>query len=620
MTNKIRLEFLPNEADEDEGVGHSGIETYTNDPYSAVARETGQNSRDAAEELPVRIHYDVLEVARSEIPAIESLAESIALCFQQSVGKKKETDFFSVAERTVKSSKIKILRISDFKTSGARGPAKKGNPFHSLVKGSGVSIKGSEHSGGSFGIGKNAAFALSELQTVFYSTVYDSNGTPKFLAQGKSVLISHNSADGVAKRQTGYWGREKFREVDETDEVPGWLARHEKGTSVFALGFKSTENWAYRIAISLIQNFFLAIQSNEMQFSLDQGSIEIGSATLPALFKDARIIQAAELNENRDELIFAEQLYECLISQNSKNEIVDVPTIGRVSVRILVQEGLPKKIVIARNGMVITDNLSNFGDAFAKFPRYKDFVALVTPLDNGGSEFIKRLEDSQHRTLSAERLPDERQRSDAKAIMKKFGVKIRDAIKSHTLTKFESEVSADEMRQFFSGNYARSENSNASPNDDPERIKYSVQNSPSRRASSGAAPGGGNSGRPRPGSRNTPRGSRQLPPRGGGGTSAGRPVEISDVRNIRPLDGNIRSRKIFFTPREGGMATISLRALGLREAVELGIQSADGIDAVNGALRRVLVANERVQLDVILRDNYDGPIEVQVGFEAASGD
>jgi hypothetical protein len=53
--------------------------------------------------------------------------------------------------------------------------------------------------------------------------------------------------------------------------------------------------------------------------------------------------------------------------------------------------------------MMITDNLKHFGDKFSRFPLYRDFVALVEPLDDQGNALIKKLEGPRHDELSAER-------------------------------------------------------------------------------------------------------------------------------------------------------------------------------------------------------------------------
>ncbi|WP_198422782.1 hypothetical protein, partial [Stenotrophomonas maltophilia] len=105
--------------------------------------------------------------------------------------RKKETEFFTRAAALVEQKTLPVLLVEDYGTTGLRGPAVEGSPFHALVKSSGVSQKNVADAGGSFGIGKNAAFAISSLRTVFYSTRYtDDQGNDCHLAQGKSILIS----------------------------------------------------------------------------------------------------------------------------------------------------------------------------------------------------------------------------------------------------------------------------------------------------------------------------------------------------------------------------------------------------------------------------------------------
>src|SRR5690606_29721587 len=124
----------------------------------------------------------------------ESQLAAVEACLDKAKSSRndKEIDFFSRAREVLTADRLKILRISDSNTKGLIGPAAPGTPFHSLVKASGVSNKDSDTSGGSFGIGKKAAFAASELQTVFYSTIYRELTSRKelFLAQGKTLLVS----------------------------------------------------------------------------------------------------------------------------------------------------------------------------------------------------------------------------------------------------------------------------------------------------------------------------------------------------------------------------------------------------------------------------------------------
>ena len=118
---------------------------------------------------------------------------------------------------------------------------------------------------------------MSDLQTVFYSTVYECPVTndEKFLAQGKSILISHIDGEGVSRKATGYWGSEAYRALDSRDDCPEWLRRDQKGTSIYALGFREMDQWQYRIAASLVRNFFVAIHRGEMEFSVNDGELRL---------------------------------------------------------------------------------------------------------------------------------------------------------------------------------------------------------------------------------------------------------------------------------------------------------------------------------------------------------
>lgn len=344
----MKLEFLRNEAGEDEGLGNAGIETYRDDPYASVAREIGQNSRDAGSGngQPVRISFDLLKIPLRGIPGVDQLREVTGLCLKKAKASRdqKEEEFFAQAQSRLSDDYLTVLRIADYNTTGLRGPAVSGSPFNSLVKGSGVSRKKDEWSGGSFGIGKNAVFAITDLQTVLYSTVYeDDEGVRKFLCQGKSILVSHRDAAGVDRRQQGYWGAPGFSAICSQREVPDWLRREEVGTSVFAIGFRESTDWQWRIVFSLIQNFYQAIYENEMVFSVDDGKVVVNRETLGSLFESPAVLAAVEASNRSEEFRQSFQMFECLVSPDSKRECFEVSQLNKVRLSVLVKESMPKK-------------------------------------------------------------------------------------------------------------------------------------------------------------------------------------------------------------------------------------------------------------------------------------
>jgi hypothetical protein len=391
------------------------------------------------------------------------------------------------------------------------------------------------------------------------------------------------------------------------------------------MGFRLTPDWKQRIACSLLQNFFYAIHNGEMEFSVNHGEIVINKLTLGPLFDSEELTEAAKANDRYDGYELSKQLFMCLTSADTVEKDHHVPGLGTVRIRVLTADKLPKKVSIIRNGMMITDSLEYFGEKFARFPMYRDFVALVVPLDDEGRAFIKRLENPKHDGLSADRLSSLESQAQAKSIMKKFATTIRDAIKSVALTKFEDEVSADEMRQFFQAEAAKPQNPGPSAQDDPETVKYRLEPKkipePPRVTGAGAGntvgprpkPGPGPAPGPGPGPGPSP-GPTPRPPVSGIRMSA-RPIVLSDVRNLLPTAANPRLRTIMFTPSEGGHATIVLEASGLSDSEDMKVLKATGAEANGGKLIRDLVAGERTRIDIEFDEPYAGPIELSANIE-----
>lgn len=612
------LEFLPNEADEVEGLGDAGIETYKDNPYASLARECGQNSNDAAAKRPVVVSYDLIEIDMKDVPGCEKLYLAIDACLQKGTHARDEKtiDFFKQAKKILGAKTIKCVRVSDYNTKGLVGPCVEGTPFHALLKGSGSSEKDSETSSGSFGIGKNAAFANSHLQTVFYSTAYhDASGKRHFLAQGKCKLISHVDNNGSSRRATGYWGNPNgFLPVEGVADVPAWLRRDEIGTSVFALGFREAPNWHYRMTYSLVANFFVALKRERMRFEVNDRSIIIDATNVERHLHDPKVEQAAVDDDQLEDLQFARDLYQCFRSPETIETRVEIPELGAISVRVLVKEGLPKRVAIVRNGMMITDNLKHFGDKFSRFPMYRDFVALVEPLEDQGSALIKKLENPRHDELSAERVPDPAKMAVAKRAMGRLAKAIREIIKTETAVAPEDEVPLDEMGEFFSDG-GRSERPPAADAEaDVTTMRYQpVRSKPPKRSKMHGSGQKGGAG-----------GSQDDSSGGGGGKGSGtgtgsggsgprgavQQIDFNGVRHTRARGEAENKRTIYFTPTAGGIAKIILEAGGLNEYEKLIVVKTNPGEVVDGELLLRLEEGKRMSVHVEFSEKYDGPIEM----------
>lgn len=625
----VDFEFVPNVAGESNGLNDAGIETYKSNPFASLGRECGQNSNDARTRRPVIVNFDVIEEPISSVPGAAKLKAAVEACLKTAILRKDEkaTDFFSHARKVLGASSIKIMRVADLNTTGLTGPCEPGTPFHALLKSAGESNKGENTtSGGSFGIGKNAAFAASELRTVFYSTLYrlPNADTSYFLAQGKAKLMSHDDEGGNAKLATGYWGHaETFTPVSEQHLAPPWMRRNEIGTSVFALGFHHSANWQFKIAYSLLVNFFAAIQRGDMQFNVNSGRIAINANSIDALFNDKRVYAAAEEDNRSEDFEFARHLFKCLTSPDAIEKTVSVRGLGEISIRVLIGEELPKRVGIIRNGMMITDSLKHFGERFDRFPLYKDFVSLVEPLESEGSALIKKLESPRHDELSAGFIPDPNKAAAASVAMKALAKRIRETIKSETKIQHDAEVPIDEMSEFFADRSPSTLPPDPTGEKNPEKFRYELKTS--KKVIRGVPPGsgavGGGSapdGKPNSTTGGTGVGGASDEGAGTGGSASSTPARLRNVRSTLPPDRRLEKRQIYFTPLTDGQATISVQASGLNEAERLAIVKADKGEVKNGKLHLALTAQTRTSVCVEFSESYDGPIEVSALIQEPS--
>ena len=612
------LRFISNDADEDEGLNNAGIETFRDAPFAGIARECGQNSLDAAVHAPATLRFDLLEIPADEFPAIGDYRVTLEACRRRAQERKKRDEFlfFTNALAILRKPTVPVLRIADEGTTGLAGPCIQGTPFHALVKSAGVSEKGLETAGGSFGIGKHAAYAVSGLRTVFYSTIYaDSNDEEQFLAQGKSILVSHIGQDGLPKKASGYWGAENYQPLDSVNDVPEWMRRVRRGTSIFAAGFPEAEDWGLRVAESLLRNFFAAVHRGTIRFCIDNDSIVIDSDSLPELFADERIRQAADDNLSLEDFTYSRHLYECLVDEESKTFVTNIPRLGSMQMHVAVRDYLPKRVFLIRNGMVITDNLQYFNDKFVRFPMFRDFIALVEPNDDSASKLIKRLEDPKHRDLSAERLLDRREQDQVKRAMRELINWIRASIKEETFEEPEDEVEVDELSEFFADVTADPPIADPkSPETDPERFTY--QPRPPRRSGTardavGEHGGGGGTRRAKRKAKSKDGTGTGVGVGGRGTRGVGTRIQFRALRNV-PNEGDpLATRDIYFTPTRSGTARLVIEAAGLNSNELLNIAKINDRQLVSPRESLVeLNEDERTHVKVQFDQEFGGPIEL----------
>lgn len=272
------------------GISSGDTEAFKKAPYSAFAREILQNSIDASDsdEEPVRVEFKRFEICTNDIPGIEELRAAVKRCIKFWEYKKDYVQEYEKIENELGKLTLTCLRVSDFNTTGLIGVESnenEKNQFLALTRGTGVSEKNGDTAGGSKGMGKNAAFLMSKIRTVFYSTK-----TTKSL-DGRT--FGHDGSIGVADLISGYLNDdidinkdytqgEGYYSVDEYNSALPSLLNLEKnytirnqnpGTDIYILGFRDDEDWDKEIINSTLDSFMASIVRNKLEIIINNTCI-----------------------------------------------------------------------------------------------------------------------------------------------------------------------------------------------------------------------------------------------------------------------------------------------------------------------------------------------------------
>ncbi len=632
--SKIGLQFLENTGGDSEGLSEAGIETFRDRPFASVARETGQNSRDARLDpaRPVLVTFDVVEMASETFPSITQFRTAATLCLKKASQKKsneKEKGFFVHATSVLNAKKINVLRIADFNTKGAKGPCVEGSPFHTLAKNEGTSTKEDLNSGGSYGIGKNAVFAISDIHTAVFSTCYrDDQGIQQHVCMGKTLFISHQDENGTERRRKGYWGKVNgYLPLDSINEIPECFRRSDIGTSIFSIAMRDNRiDWRHEMAVAVIINFFTAIFRNEMAFEIDNGGLKINSNTIESYFKDGEINKAVAQLNLTTAFDATQKLYACLKDETTRSQELNIQHLGPVRLQMLLRDGLGYTIGIVRNGMYITDNFAHFDEPFKRFPLHREFSLIIEPIGEQSGEWFKRLEGPKHDDLSAERISDPALRLTGQKAFEKLAREIRKYLKDQAKSEPKSSQTIDELSDFFATDTMKQEDDDGTETDPRQLKPKSVTRSqPKRRKQSTSQKTEDDDPEitvPLPGEEPSPQpGFGEGDPDEGGegktspnprprGQRAARQVELRDERNLIPDATQPQHRAIFFTSPADGTVLLALEATGLSTPDRLTILSSNFGTVENGHLQVQCKRGERKRIELTLDTPYPGPIDL----------
>ena len=432
-------------------VQDSASEFFTTDPIAKLVREIIQNSLDAKQSglsSPVEVSFTSGQM-RSDVFDGKALQSHLRACYERVEREEFDPEigeFYKRAEGFIQDS-IPFLSVIDSGTTGLNSPQK----WNALVEQAGAVWKPDRlPAGGAFGIGKNAAFNLSAIRTVLYSTRYiERRRGRQERVQGKSILMSHTPHGARPSRDVQHVGFLRWPKLNNFSELPSELRLDETGTGVFILGFdpptSSTQEWMDEITKAVIDNFFFAVHNQALVVNITSAEGESQSVTHESVATHISRIYGDKPSNGC--------FYHKAVS--SAREPIRVEAggdLGDLHLYVLVDEGPSRTAYVNRMGMLISESKEIDVNPVSPMRRalWPEFAAVIVPASDSGDRWSRRMENPSHDEVAPTKLRDPKSRRDAIKTFANARRAVRQAIDGLVGTgNYESESNIKELRSIL---------------------------------------------------------------------------------------------------------------------------------------------------------------------------
>ena len=439
--DKLSWYFPPTGGGEEHGFKNPELAHFEkDDPIISLAREVLQNSLDAKKDnsKPVVVDFEVEDLATKTFPDLNGFSDILKSCQSISKDDVDAQKFYENAFKSLDSQHLKILKISDFNTTGL-SPSNWGN----LVKSSGTSQKDSSSAGGSFGFGKAAPFASSSLRTLFYSSLDQDNN---YLVQGKSWLQTHINKSGDKTQRIGLFGSNDgdMDPINDSELIKNkyrFYQREEIGVSIYIIGFSDSEDWYEKVAYAVLKNFFPALHQEKLVVNIrpkGKENIHLGSHGL-----ESEIKKFTSTDNYKYEYI-PQQFEAYMASQANENtnhcHIYETDIAGKGAIRVTTykKKGFPKRNIYFRStGMIIQ----------AEFHRSIEAISIIEILGKDLNSFLRSIENPTHDKWEPNRFKEDP--ATANYILRAIRAAIKECRDQLINTNSESIIDFSGMEQYL---------------------------------------------------------------------------------------------------------------------------------------------------------------------------
>ncbi len=420
-------------------------ELFKSGKWGFLTRETIQNSLDAYNPESgniLTIKFDLLDIPSSEFPDKDTIVKFLNgtkdICTQPLC-----ITFCNKAMEILNRDHIRVLKISDYNTKGVQRSKDLNHPksqWKALVYDEGGSQKDSETAAGSFGLGKNAPFALSELNTVFYVTKSIDND---YAMEGVARLFT-SQIDGDRKERKLYYAKnlgdnsEPIYKEDK-DGLSSIFNRNELGTDVLIFGVDYDQMAIKKEMIqAVIENFFVRIVEKNLQVNVFGESVT--AENIEKLVQKYCDIPIEYSNTNIKYGYISYYLNTFLGKYVTITEEADIVGLGKARLIISKDPDIKGKYVamFRQHGMKIYDYMYRLAD--------QNFSAIFQPLDDSLETFLREIENPTHDMFDPDRAVDKRLARDK---FERLMTWIKDKIIEYTKIDIRNEDFLDGMEEYI---------------------------------------------------------------------------------------------------------------------------------------------------------------------------
>jgi hypothetical protein len=403
--------YFKNEGGNDVGPNDAIHLTFKGNPYYSIVREAIQNSLDAVNDdrFPVSVSFQYFDLDRLQYPSFFQLEDHInqSLEFYKTNSDAQRLfgdmiKYLSGTEKVKKKLKVSCLKISDSNTKGMSFYDGTDSPFYAFLRATGVSAKRLTGSGGSFGFGKGAYFALSPIKTVVVSSK-DTNNNVFF--EGATRLTTHKNEIGEKITAYGFYDNNNGEPVTIEENIPEIFKRTETGTDINIIGLWDEADRNRLMIKSVLNNFWLAIHEHKLVVTIND--ITINKENLEQVIDEYFPTEFESGNATEIESWNPKPYYKAVkyaeVNDQFKifSDVLD--TLGKVKMYVYLAKGLPNRTAFFRKPKMVVFKRTN--------RKINGYAAVFICESEEGNNILRMMENPAHNEWRKENYPSDEGRT-----------------------------------------------------------------------------------------------------------------------------------------------------------------------------------------------------------------